>query len=275
MIQIAMAAAAVAASYMQGVRMRAEAKAANKVGAAQVEASNTLRKEKNAAAAAEDALNLWSQSVSNARAQRGVGRALAQEGRTAIAQTSASTTGSWTGSIRDAEERGVVDALAATSGLVGGVVDQVDRATELRQQIGREFAARQLGVYASRETERIGTIASGLLSSLDNRSILTSMDFNQDVVQVQHAMPLGAYVLQGVANSGALQAMSSSSSGSHFTTTVGSGVQMRESSPSSVGGGDLADFAFANKPAAALPLGTSSAQPAQDSSGYLYDLWSR
>ena len=50
---------------------------------------------------------------------------------------------------------------------------------------------------------------------------------------------------------------------------------MRESSLSSVGGGDLADFAFATKPTAALPLGTSSVQPAQPGPGYLYDLWSR
>lgn len=271
----ALAALGLFQGLMGGSKARAEAEAASRISAAQAEAGNAVRKEKNAAAAAENALNLWSQSINNARTQRSVGRALAQEGRAITAQTAAGSAGSWSGSIRDAEERGVVDAMAATSGLVGGVVDQVDRATDLRQQVGREFATRQLGVYASRATERVGTIASSLLSSLDNRSILANMDYNQDVLQVQHALPMAAYAVSGVMNSGAIQAMSALSASKPLTATPGTGVQMRESSLSSVGGGDLADFAFANKPAAALPLGTSSAQPAQPGPGYLYDLWSR
>ena len=232
-----------------GAVKKAQAQANNRLSAASAEVNEQLRKGSNQAKAAENALDLWSQSVNNARKQRAVGNALEAQAVSIGRQLDQAVRGKFSGSIREAEQAGGQAAAAAAAGLEGSVVDRVAGATQLRQQVGEELVIRTTGQAASDVTRRAGMLTSQLLS-LDMTQRAAGLDYNRQAVQQQGYEGTMRSAVNGILASGAVEgAISYYGAGNtaktaNLVTEAGSGVNMRERSVNSVGGGDLADFAF-------------------------------
>lgn len=228
---------------------KATAQANNRLSEASTEVNAELRKGSNQAKAAENALDLWSQSVNNARKQRAVGNALEAQAVTIGRQLDQAVRGKFSGSIREAEQAGGQAAAAAAAGLEGSVVDRVAGATQLRRQVGEELVTRTTGQAASDVTRRAGMLTSQLLS-LDMTQRAAGLDYNRQAVQQQGYEGTMRSAVNGILASGAVEgAISYYGAGNTAKTAnlvpeAGSGVNMRERSVNSVGGGDLADFAF-------------------------------
>ena len=227
----------------------AQAEANNRLSKASAEVNTQLRTVSNQAKGAENALDLWSQSVNNARRQKAVGTALEAQAVSISRQLDQAVRGKMSGSIREAEQSGGQAAAAAAAGLEGSVVDRVAGATQLRRQVGEELVTRTTGQAASDVTRRAGMLTSQLLS-LDMTQRAAGFDYNQQAVQLQGTENTLRSAVNGVLQSGAVEmAISSASTGNTSKTASmkaepGAGAAMRERSTNSIGGGDLADFAF-------------------------------
>lgn len=232
-----------------GAVKKAQAEANNRLSAASAEVNAQLRTAGNQAKAAENALDLWSQSVNNARRQRAAGSALEAQAVTISRQLDQAVRGKMSGGIREAEQSGGQAAAAAAAGLEGSVVDRVAGATQLRRQIGEELVTRTTGQAASDVTRRAGMLTSQLLS-LDMGQKAAGLDYNRQAVQTQGYEGTMRSAIGGILASGAIEgAISYASAGNtaktaNLQTEPGMGVALRERSVNSVGGGDLADFAF-------------------------------
>lgn len=227
----------------------AQAEVNNKLSKASVEVNAQLRTASNQAKSAENALDLWSQSVNNARRQKAVGTALEAQAVSISRQLDQAVRGKLSGSIREAEQSGGQAAAAASAGLEGSVVDRVAGATQLRRQIGEELVTRTTGQAASDVTRRAGMLTSQLLS-LDMMQRAAGLDYNQQAIQLQGTESTLRSAVNGVLQSGAVEMAVSSAAAGNTSKTAnliaepGAGATMRERSVNSVGGGDLADFAF-------------------------------
>jgi hypothetical protein len=228
---------------------KAQAEANNRLSAASAEVNTQLRTAGNQAKAAENALDLWSQAVNNSRRQRAVGSALEAQAVTISRQLDQAVRGKMSGSIREAEQSGGQAAAAAAAGLEGSVVDRVAGATQLRGQIGEELVTRTTGQAASDVTRRAGMLTSQLLS-LDMSQKAAGLDYNRQAVQTQGYEGTMRSAIGGILASGAVEGAISYASAGNTSKTAnlqaepGMGAALRERSVNSVGGGDLADFAF-------------------------------
>lgn len=263
---VAMAVLGAVKGIAAGGVKKATAQANNRLSEASAEVNAELRKGSNQAKAAESALDLWSQSVNNARRQKAVGSALEAQAVTIGRQLDQAVRGKLSGSIREAEQSGGQAAAAAAAGLEGSVVDRVAGATQLRRQIGEELVTRTTGQAASDVTRRAGMLTSQLLS-LDMSQRAAGLDYNRQAVQLQGYEGTMRSAVGGVLASGAVEgALGYASAGQTqrtmpMTQEAGLGVAVRERSASSVGGGDLADFAFDT--GAQLGYDTLDLQPTQ------------
>ena len=227
----------------------AQARANNRLSAASAEVNAELRKGSNQAKAAENSLDLWSQSVNNARKQTAVGNALEAQAVSIGRQLDQAVRGKFSGSIREAEQAGGQAAAAAAAGLEGSVVDRVAGATQLRRQVGEELVTRTTGQAASDVTRRAGMLTSQMLS-LDMTQRAAGLDYNRQAVQLQGTEGTLRSAVNGILASGAVEGAMSLAATGNMTKTANlvpepaSGALMRERSVNSVGGGDLADFAF-------------------------------
>lgn len=227
----------------------AQSRANNRLSAASAEVNEQLRKGSNQAKAAENALDLWSQSVNNARKQTAVGNALEAQAVSIGRQLDQAVRGKFSGSIREAEQAGGQAAAAAAAGLEGSVVDRVAGATQLRRQVGEELVTRTTGQAASDVTRRAGMLTSQLLS-LDMTQRAAGLDYNRQAVQQQGYEGTMRSAVNGILASGAVEKAIDLAAAGNPTKTASlvaepaSSVLMRERSVNSVGGGDLADFAF-------------------------------
>lgn len=184
-LPVALAVAGVAMSALNMYSQREQVKANNRVRRAQADAEDTLRPAKNAAAAAQSSLALWSQSVNNQRRERASGLQL-EAGAVNSARASTAQVGQvFAGSIRAAEQAGAQAAASASSGVTGHVVDMVAGATALRRKVGEESAAQFAGQVAYDTQRRAAELSSQLVTGLDTSMVMAGLDYNQTILQQQ------------------------------------------------------------------------------------------
>lgn len=104
----------------------------NIVNAANVAAENLMRKANNTLSAASGSLRRYNQSVSNQRTMMQTGQAQQAAIVNYERQRDAAASGNFETQVQLAEQQGRLAASAATTGLVGGVVDMVNATTGLR-----------------------------------------------------------------------------------------------------------------------------------------------
>jgi hypothetical protein len=202
-VQAALAVVGVAMGALNMYSQGQQAKANNRVRKAQADAENTLRPAKNQAAAAQSSLALWSQSINNQRRARGIGGQVEAGAVNQLRGKDQAVSQTFVSSIRNAEQAGAQAAASASSGVSGNVVDMVAGATALRRRIGEESAARTVGMMDSDFARRTAELSSQLVSGLDMSTTMAGMDYNQTVMQQQHAVSGAEIAITAAAQLGA------------------------------------------------------------------------
>lgn len=275
--------------YLGGAANRATARANNRLSAVNAEVGNKVRVESNAAVAAKGNLNRWVQSVSNNRVLDQGGDALEAATVNYRRSSDAGIRQSFSASIRDAEQQGVMAAQSAFSGVDGGVVDMVNSSVALRDSIVQQ-GIEDSGNFADYDaSRRAGNIMSQMVGGLDNSILLDTLDTRVDYAQESAANSPLTDVFNSVAPL-ALQYLSSSM-GSKAPAAAATKTESlfskgglstlfgtRERSSSSF---DLADqaydtgvkFGFKAADKSSYELGSKLGSNSNDSS--IYGLWSR
>lgn len=166
-----------------GILADAQANADNIINDANTAASNLIRGANNELAASRSTLRRFNQSVNNNRALTNTGRNVVASNVDAARAAQANAAASFEDQIAFAEQQGAQSAMAAFTGLSGGVVDLVNGATALRHSrvVQRAELASKEAAFDSRE--RAKQLALAGWDSLDTSDVGVLLDRGQDVAQ--------------------------------------------------------------------------------------------
>lgn len=204
MSEVAIAVAAVAMQALNMYSQSQQVKAQNRVRKAQADAEDVLRPARNQAAAAQNSLSLWSQSVNNKRRARTVGLQMEADTVNSGRRRDTGLSQAFSGGIRSAERAGAQAAAAASSGVSGNVVDMVAGATALRRKIGEQAVANTENMADYDMRRRAAELSHQLVTGMDTSTVMSGMDYNGTILQQQHAQSTGMILGNAAASLGAI-----------------------------------------------------------------------
>lgn len=172
-------------------------RANNKINALNAKVGNNLRQGQNAATAAQDNLARFTQSVNNNKILTAGGNAQAALTVNALRGSDAHMAQDFSGSIATAEQAGHMAASQASAGIDGNVVDMVDTSTALRNSIIAQQVKTSEDETAYDVGQKRGMIASQMISSMDQSTILDHLNYNVDVAKTQGLSNVFSAALQG------------------------------------------------------------------------------
>jgi hypothetical protein len=165
----------------------AEAKANNRISAAQSHNDNRVRGAGNAFNAARGSLQRYMQSLQNNQTLEAGGEAMEANLINARRTEDVLTEASFEEQIRSAEQTGTQAAAAAFAGVGGEVADTVSISTRLMQQRSAADALRSQGFRTYDTARRAAAIQAQTIRSLDNSVINDSLDYSISVAQKRAA----------------------------------------------------------------------------------------
>jgi hypothetical protein len=185
--------------WNHGYVTRKQAQANNRLRRVNIQEGDKVRQAGNAAEAATNSLQRWSQSITNKRTLEAGGEALEANLVNARREADADLNMGFSDSIRSAEAQGAARAAQAAAGVDGGVVDQINGSMALRSSIVEQQLADFKGFKNFDVARRAGNIMSQTVGGLDSSLILDTFDMNVEAMQEEATFNNWAYALRGMA----------------------------------------------------------------------------
>lgn len=185
--------------WNHGYVTRKQAQANNRLRRVNIQEGDKVRQAGNAAEAATNSLQRWTQSITNKRAMDAGGAALEATLVNARREADADLNMGFSDSIRSAEAQGAARAAQAAAGVEGGVIDQINGSMVLRASIVEQQLADFKGFKNFDVARRAGNIMSQTVGGLDNSLILDTFDMNVEAMQEEATFNNWAYALRGMA----------------------------------------------------------------------------
>jgi hypothetical protein len=240
--------AGAAAGAVHSTVQRHEAYINERLSAVNAQAGNTVRGAKNAAIAAQNTLARYVQSVNNNRALTAGGEALEANAVNARRQGDVALQQSFATNIQQAEQEGAARAAQSAAGADGAVVDQINGAMRLRDEMINQGFADRMDTVNSDTARRAGNIMTQMVGGLDSSMILDTFDWGVDVAKKFASYSAWAGAVRGLGQSmGAGGSINAGMGGGSGETTKASfksesdGLATRERSSSAY---DLADHSY-------------------------------
>lgn len=177
------ASVAVVGTAKQGNAAKAGAAGAaadNKISEAKANAENMVRPHSNALLAAQNGLARWAQSANN-QAILDAGAAQHEANAVnALRSADAMMEADFDTGIRAAEERGAQVAAAASSGLMGNVVDTINMTSSLRRNRAKQAAMTDASMRSFDQRRMAAEIMSQTWRGLDGSVLFDNFDYSKD-----------------------------------------------------------------------------------------------
>lgn len=161
-----------AGGYVEGKNIESQ----NIINSANVAAENLMRKSNNVLSAASGSLRRYNQSVTNQRALAQTGQAQQAALVNYERQRDAALSGNFETQVQLAEQQGRLAASAATTGLVGGVVDMVNATTSLRANRLQQTILDRTTAAESDAARQQSNIMKAGYESMDSNSFIDNID---------------------------------------------------------------------------------------------------